>query len=71
MIEIENIDKNRRMFGPHLYELRFNGRVVARFPHAREDGLTKCLQLAAKEAEKETWGGLRARMEVGNDGCGP
>ena len=44
MIEIENIDKNRRMFGPHLYELRLNGRVVARFPHAREDGLTKCLQ---------------------------
>ena len=27
MIEIENIDKNRRMFGPHLYELRLNGRV--------------------------------------------
>lgn len=67
MIEIENIDKNRRMFGPHLYELRFNGRVVARFPHAREDGLTKCLQLAAKEAEKEKWGGLRALMEVGHD----
>jgi len=67
VIEIENIDKNRRMFGPHLYELRFNGRVVARFPHAREDGLTKCLQLAAKEAEKETWGGLRALMEVGHD----
>ena len=53
MIEIENVDKNRRMFGQHLYELRLNGRVVARFPHAREDGLTKCLQLAAKEAEKE------------------
>jgi len=67
VIEIENIDKNRRMFGPHLYELRFNGRVVARFPHAREDGLTKCLQLVAKEAEKETWGGLRALMEVGHD----
>ena len=67
MIEIENIDKNRRMFGPHLYELRFNGRVVARFPPAREDGLTKCLQLAAKEAEKEKWGGLRALMEVGHD----
>ena len=67
MIEIDNIDKNRRMFGPHLYELRFNGRVVARFPHAREDGLTKCLQLAAKEAEKEKWGGLGALMEVGND----
>ncbi len=67
MIEIENIDKNRRMFGPHLYELRLNGRVVARFPHAREDGLTKCLQLAAKEAEKEKWGGLKALMEVGHD----
>ena len=67
MIEIENIDKNRRMFGPHLYELRLHGRVVARFPHAREDGLTKCLQLAAKEAEKETWGGLKALMEVGHD----
>ena len=67
MIEIENIDKNRRMFGPHLYELRLNGRVVARFPHEREDGLTKCLQLAAKEAEKEKWGGLKALMEVGHD----
>ena len=67
MIEIESIDKNRRMFGPHLYELRLNGRVVARFPHARGDGLTKCLQLAAKEVEKETWGGLTALMEVGHD----
>ena len=67
MIEIENIDKNRRMFGQHLYELRLNGRVVARFPHAREDGLSKCLQLTAKVAEKEKWGGLKALMEVGND----
>ena len=56
MIEIENIDKNRRMLGPHLYELRFNGRVVARFPHAREDGLTKCLQLAAKRGRERDMG---------------
>ena len=67
MIEIINVDKNRRMFGPHLYELRLNGRVVGTFAHTREDGLTVCLQLAAKVAEKEKWGGLRALMEVSRD----
>ena len=67
MIEIANVDKNRRMFGPHLYELRLNGRVVGTFAHTREDGLTVCLQLAAKVAEKEKWGGLRALMEVSRD----
>ena len=67
MIEIANVDKNRRMFGPHLYELRLNGRVVGTFAHTREDGLTVCLQLAAKVAEKEQWGGLRALMEVSRD----
>jgi hypothetical protein len=67
MIEIANVDKNRRMFGPHLYELRLNGRVVGTFAHTREDGLTVCLQLAAKVAEKEKWGGLRALMEVSHD----
>ena len=67
MIEITNVDKNRRMFGPHLYELRLNGRVVGTFAHTREDGLTVCLQLAAKVAEKEKWGGLRALMEVSRD----
>lgn len=67
MIEIANVDKNRRMFGPHLYELRLNGRVVGTFAHTREDGLTVCLQLAAKVAEKEKWGGLRALMGVSHD----
>ncbi len=67
MIEIANVDKNRRMFGPHLYELRLNGRVVGTFAHTREDGLTTCLQLAAKVAEKEKWGGLQALMGVGYD----
>ena len=67
MIEIANVDKNRRMFGPHLYELRLNGRVVGTFAHTREDGLTVCLQLAAKVAEKEKWDGLRALMEVSHD----
>ena len=67
MIEIANVDKNRRMFGPHLYELRLNGRVMGTFAHTREDGLTVCLQLAAKVAEKEKWGGLRALMEVSHD----
>ena len=67
MIEITNVDKNRRMFGSHLYELRLNGRVVGQFVHTREDGLTVCLQLAAKVAEKEKWGGLRALMEVSHD----
>lgn len=52
---------------PHLYELRLNGRVVGTFAHTREDGLTVCLQLAAKVAEKEKWGGLRALMEVSHD----
>lgn len=56
VVEIVNVDKSRRMFGPHLYELRLNGRVVGTFTHTREEGLTTCLQLAAKVAENEKWG---------------
>lgn len=38
--------------------LRINREVVARFTNHREDGLAKCLQLAAKAAELTKWEGF-------------
>lgn len=55
MIAIVNISKHNSPFGWHDYELRINSNVIATFRHKREDGLTKCLELAAKAAEKAKW----------------
>lgn len=52
MIAIVNVGTHKSHFGEHDYELRINWEVVARFTHRREDGLVKCLQLAAKAAER-------------------
>jgi hypothetical protein len=40
------------------YQLRINQRIIAEFEHNRVDGLTVCLQKAAKAVEKEKWEGL-------------
>lgn len=46
-IIIQNIDKNPREKGEHLYELRINSRIICRFKHNREDSLSQCLTNAA------------------------
>ena len=55
MIAIVNVSTHDDMFGVNEYELRINQRVIARFEHVRQEGLTVCLQKAAKAAEKAKW----------------
>ena len=55
MIAIVNVSKHSDPFGWHDYELRINSQVIAAFRHKREDGLAKCLTLAAAAAEKAKW----------------
>ena len=49
-IIIQNIDKNLREKGEHLYELRINNQVICEFAHYRENGLSVCLIKAASAA---------------------
>lgn len=46
-IIIQNIDKNPRKTGEHLYQLRINNQVICEFTHNREDDLYRCLIKAA------------------------
>jgi len=55
MITITNISKEFKQFGEHEYEVRINKEIKAKFVHKREDGLTICLQEAAKAVEKAKW----------------
>ena len=55
VIVIVNVATLRSPIGWQDYELRINDAVIAKFRHKREDGLTKCLQLAAAAAEKAKW----------------
>jgi len=64
MIAIINIDPNPRPFGTHLYELRINREVICIFTHKREEGLTKCLELAAKAAEHAKWMKAEAMLQL-------
>ena len=49
-IIIQNIDKNPREKGEHLYRLRINNQVICEFKHNREDSLSQCLMKAAAAA---------------------
>ena len=64
MIAIVNVSKECYPIGWHDYEVRINSNVIAKFKHKREDGLTKCLELAAQACEKEKWDNMRAVIEV-------
>lgn len=55
VICIANISKTLSRVGWQDYELRVNDKVIATFRHKREDGLTKCLQLATEAAERSKW----------------
>lgn len=47
MIAIVNVTKGGIKPGLNDYELRINSQVIAKFQHVREDGLAKCLEIAA------------------------
>ena len=49
-IIIQNIDKNLRETGEHLYQLRINNHVICEFTHNREDTLAQCLMRAEEAA---------------------
>lgn len=55
MITIVNVSTHNSPFGWHEYELRINAKVIAKFRHKREEGLTKCLERAAEAAKKAKW----------------
>lgn len=64
MIAIVNVSAVQSPIGWHEYELRINTRVVARFRHKREEGLTKCLERAAEAAEKAKWMEVKAMIDA-------
>ncbi len=51
MIAIVNVTRPPADKGPNKYELRVNHDVIATFQHRREEGLAKCLRLAAEAVE--------------------
>lgn len=55
MIAIVNISKKPVEKGPHVYEIRINRRVIARFTHNREDPLYECLLKAAGAVGETVW----------------
>lgn len=62
MIAIVNVSADLEPLGWHDYELRINAKVVASFRHRREDGLSVCLDRAAKAAEKAERSEIKAVM---------
>ncbi|MDP2902412.1 MAG: hypothetical protein Q8N96_04815 [Methylovulum sp.] len=64
MIAIVNISTHGFPIGWNEYELRINEKVIATFRHKREEGLTKCLELAAAAAEKAKWEQAREMIEA-------
>lgn len=46
------------------YQLRINQKIIAEFEHSRPDGLSVCLQKAAKAAEKEKWETFQKNWEA-------
>jgi hypothetical protein len=52
MIAIVNVTERPAETGPHDYEVRINRQVITRFQHRREDGLAKCLRLAADAVDE-------------------
>ena len=51
MIAVVNVSTHNQPTGWHDYEVRINAKVIAKFRHRREEGLTKCLECAAKATE--------------------
>ena len=64
MIAIVNVSTHHSPIGWHEYELRINAKVIARFRHKREEGLTKCLERAAEAAEKAKWMEEKAMIDA-------
>ena len=53
MIAIVNVDPEPRKTGPHIYEIRINHDVIARFVHHREDDLFILFELAARAVKNQ------------------
>jgi hypothetical protein len=56
MIAIINVSESPK--GINDYEVRINKQLICRFQHKREEGLAKCLQLAAQAVENEKWNSI-------------
>ena len=53
MIAIVNVGGDQ--LGVCKYEVRINKKVVGEFEHNRVDGLTVCIEKAAKAVERHKW----------------
>lgn len=52
-IIISNDGSNPRAVGEHGYVLSINNKVICKFTHQREEGLSQCLRRAADAVAKE------------------
>ena len=57
MIQIVNVGPfdDPNVLGMRDYEVRINGRFIAKFQHIRANGLGQCLFAAARAVELEKW----------------
>lgn len=46
------VNKRRAAGRLHRYEVRINHKPICRFSHKREDGLARCLELAAQAVKQ-------------------
>lgn len=53
MIKIVKVEKNTTPVGGDVYELKLDRKIGVLFTHQSDDGLVKCLQLAATAVEQE------------------
>lgn len=49
--------------GEREYEVRINAKVICKFKHFREDGLSACLRRAANAVEESQWEKLLKSVE--------
>jgi len=53
-------------FGVCRYQLRINQKIIAEFEHSRPDGLSVCLQKAAKAVETDKWNKFKEEFDKVN-----
>ena len=52
MIAIVNVTNPLTEAGPNRYEVRINSKVITKFTHNRENGLSQCLRSAARAVDE-------------------
>ncbi len=55
--------------GESKYTVQINQKIITEFTHFRPDGLTRCLQEAAKAVEKAKWEGMLDVFEFDDGGA--